>query len=58
MKDSVLRFGIRILADIRTILEVDIYTPDKIFINLAAKIRLQKSSHLFIGLFLVSLLRV
>ena len=53
MKDSVLRFGIRILADIRTILEVDIYTPDKIFINLAAKIRLQKSSHLIIGLFLV-----
>ena len=41
-------FNIRILADIRTILEVNIYTLDKIFISLTVEIQLQKSSHLII----------
>ena len=41
-------FNIRILADILAILEVDIYTLDKIFISLTVEIQLQKSSHLII----------
>ena len=41
-------FNIRILADILAILEVEIYTLDKIFISLTVEIQLQKSSHLII----------
>ena len=41
-------FNIRILADILAILEVDIYTLDKIFISLTVEIQLRKSSYLII----------
>ena len=41
-------FNIRILADILAILEVDIYTLDKIFISLTVEIQIQKSSYLII----------